>query len=770
MKRIRLMSIIFAVVALAAGIAAASANAAPPYIKTFSFGLYGTEEGRIKTARGMDTDTAGNVWVADMENSRIEEFSPTGAYLATITGSGEHKLKEPWDLAVAPGGYIWVMDYGLQAAVEFKPNGEYMREIKSGQGWLISVDSSGNVWLGDVVGVPKEHVYKYNSTGVFQKSIKVPLYDQFEVDSKNNLLVSTFGETGLAQYSSEGTYLGQIGKGVLSSPGQVTTDSEGNLWVADYTASGRFMKGFNSKGEYLTEFDPGHQGEPLDSLASATNGSLWVAFGAVSGQIEKWSSAVSTELTAMPVTEPFDGGTTSKANFSANWSQLGWVAEKGKDETTGWRPGYPAVAGAYLNSTITDTGSGTAVVATMAANPGASERYFSAWLDASGSAGTREGYELRYAYASTNTYIVTLSKWKAGTQTVLASMASYFVNGNSLALVDEGARVSAWTNKGSEFTRLLTASDATFSSGNAGIEGTGSNTRLTNFKAGQLILPPETTITGGSVGKVTPDVAFAFSSNEGGASFECALDAGAYSACTSAKSYEGLSEGSHTFKVRAVKSGVADLTPAERTVQVKTTANAVSGIAVLDNFGRAENPLANGKWTMTSWAEEIGGSWITPWHGFGAYNAHLAGAYWNGTTFSDASAGLLASATVGTGSTAPGEYMSLWLDMPSPGSARSGYEVRFSGTNETSTAYIAEIAKWVSGTRTVLASKEKVSLPVNTTFVLTETGGQLTLWTGTGSFSQLLSAYDATYSSGYAGIEVNLGMGTAYNFRAGNVQ
>ena len=183
-----------------------------------------------------------------------------------------------------------------------------------------------------------------------------------------------------------------------------------------------------------------------------------------------------------------------------------------------------------------------------------------------------------------------------------------------------------------------------------------------------------------------------------------------------------------------MSGGVADPTPAERTVEVKEVAKAVSSIAILDEF--ASEMTLSTKWTQTSWVEQIGASRGAPWHGYGAVGSHLAGAYWNSSTFSDKTAGLLVSATVGSGSTASGEYMALWLDMPSPGSARSGYEARFTGTNGSSSGYKVELSRWVSGTRTVLASKEGFSLLVNTTFVLTETGGRLTLWTGTSSFSR----------------------------------
>jgi hypothetical protein len=50
------------------------------------------------------------------------------------------------------------------------------------------------------------------------------------------------------------------------------------------------------------------------------------------------------------------------------------------------------------------------------------------------------------------------------------------------------------------------------------------------------------------------------------ASFQCSLDNAAYAACTSPKSYTALTNGTHTFAVRAVSStGVVDATPASQT-------------------------------------------------------------------------------------------------------------------------------------------------------------------------------------------------------------
>jgi RHS repeat-associated protein len=193
---------------------------------------------------------------------------------------------------------------------------------------------------------------------------------------------------------------------------------------------------------------------------------------------------------------------------------------------------------------------------------------------------------------------------------------------------------------------------------------------------------------------------------------------------------------------------------------------AVNKVQIRDNFERDEVPIETGKWTKTSWASEIGGSWACcGYNGYGSNGGGLASAYWNQSTFSDSPAPLVVAAKVGTGASWNGEYFSVRLDMSSPGSSRSGYEARFTGNG--SGTYTAEIAKWVSSTRSALASKASVTLSNGTIFALSDEGGTLVLWTGTTSFTPLLSANDSTYSSGYAGIEVNGGAGTLNNFRAG---
>jgi Bacterial Ig-like domain len=90
--------------------------------------------------------------------------------------------------------------------------------------------------------------------------------------------------------------------------------------------------------------------------------------------------------------------------------------------------------------------------------------------------------------------------------------------------------------------------------------------------------PPETTLDSGPSGTVSSSsTSFAFSSSEPNSTFECSLDGGAFTSCSSPKSYTGLSEGSHTFQVRAKDTANnVDPTPASRTWTVDTVAPSVS--------------------------------------------------------------------------------------------------------------------------------------------------------------------------------------------------
>jgi parallel beta-helix repeat protein len=76
--------------------------------------------------------------------------------------------------------------------------------------------------------------------------------------------------------------------------------------------------------------------------------------------------------------------------------------------------------------------------------------------------------------------------------------------------------------------------------------------------------PPQTTL--GATPPATTSstsASFGFTASESGSTFQCRLDAGAFEPCTSPRAYQGLSEGPHTFAVRATDArGNQDQSPA----------------------------------------------------------------------------------------------------------------------------------------------------------------------------------------------------------------
>ncbi len=118
------------------------------------------------------------------------------------------------------------------------------------------------------------------------------------------------------------------------------------------------------------------------------------------------------------------------------------------------------------------------------------------------------------------------------------------------------------------------------------------------------LTPPDTTITSSPASPTSDtDASFSFSSTEPGSSFECQLDGGGYSACTSPRSYTGLIGGTHSFQVRATDAvGNTDASAAVHAWTIDTGAPT----ATVD-FGPA-NPTASTSATFTFSSSEAGSS------------------------------------------------------------------------------------------------------------------------------------------------------------------
>lgn len=125
--------------------------------------------------------------------------------------------------------------------------------------------------------------------------------------------------------------------------------------------------------------------------------------------------------------------------------------------------------------------------------------------------------------------------------------------------------------------------------------------------------PPETTIDSGPAdGAIvtTSGIGYTFSSSTTRPTFECQLDAGAWSTCSSPHTVSGLTSGSHTFRVRAIdRAGNTDATPADATFTVP------SGRALgMTTAAPAESTVdLTGSPAAVDWVHwKANGVWMTP--------------------------------------------------------------------------------------------------------------------------------------------------------------
>jgi len=108
----------------------------------------------------------------------------------------------------------------------------------------------------------------------------------------------------------------------------------------------------------------------------------------------------------------------------------------------------------------------------------------------------------------------------------------------------------------------------TLSASSTGATASGTSNGFTVLDGG-----PVTTIVSYPVSPSNnPSPSFTFSASEPGTTFECKLDAAAWTPCTSPLGYTSVPDGTHTFQVRGTTNGYTESAPPSVTWQLDTTA------------------------------------------------------------------------------------------------------------------------------------------------------------------------------------------------------
>jgi DNA-binding beta-propeller fold protein YncE len=218
----------------------------------------GSGPGQFAEPRGLAADAAGNLYVADTKNHRIQVFDSSGRFLRAMgtQGSGDGQLKEPCGVAVAPDGTAIVADTWNHRIARFSADGS----------WLGAWTEEKGFFGPRAVLVSRGFVY---------------------VADTGNKRIVRFDEKGkrVSEWGGSGS-----GPGQLIEPVGLAADADGNVYVAD-TGNHR-VQVFDVEGKFLREFPAfgwkDFYTEPY--LALAPNGSI-LATDSAEGRVNEYDAA-----------------------------------------------------------------------------------------------------------------------------------------------------------------------------------------------------------------------------------------------------------------------------------------------------------------------------------------------------------------------------------------------------------------------------------------------------------------------------------------------
>ncbi len=224
-------------------------------------GIWGSDNGHFSFPSDVTVDASGKVYVADNSNNRIQIFSSSGGYLATLggtAGTGNYQFKGALGVAVDSAGNIYVADRSNHRVQVYNSSRVYVATLGVTGVWgsdnnhfnnpgNVAVDSAGRIYVVDqnnyrvqVFNSGRGYVRTIGETGVKGSDfghftgpadVAVDPSGRIYVSDRADFIVKVFDRSGAFLTSVAGGYGNLTGQ--LRSPEMLALDSAGNLYVAD---------------------------------------------------------------------------------------------------------------------------------------------------------------------------------------------------------------------------------------------------------------------------------------------------------------------------------------------------------------------------------------------------------------------------------------------------------------------------------------------------------------------------------------------------------
>jgi uncharacterized protein (TIGR03437 family) len=334
---------------------------------------------------GLAVDVGGSLYIADSGNNRVRKVSPAGV-ITTVAGTGTQgysgdgglatnaQFSEPTGVAVDTNGNLYIADLGNSRIRKVSPTGIVTTVAGNGSAGRaggdggpainaeigfpssVAVDANGNIYIGDPAN---NYIWKVSAAGIIRtiagggraaglgdgadatnSNLSLPL--GVAVDSSGNLYIADWGHRRIRKVTAAGVITTVAGGGDLGLPANggpaestqlgypegVALDTAGNLYVAD--SVGNRVHKVSPGGMVTTVAGNGSAGysgdngpaisarlnEP-DAVAVDSSGNLYIADSS-NGRVRKVSAAgiISTVAGTSATGYSGDGGPATDAQLS----------------------------------------------------------------------------------------------------------------------------------------------------------------------------------------------------------------------------------------------------------------------------------------------------------------------------------------------------------------------------------------------------------------------------------------------------------------------
>jgi sugar lactone lactonase YvrE len=221
------------------------------------FDTQGKFLGSIKTegqAAGIALNAAGQICVSQFSPEQVSVYTRAGELVRKWgkMGTAEGEFNNPGGIAIAKDGSIYVADQTNRRVQKFDPQGKFL--LKWGEYGVKPGQFGGNCPPNQRVGGP--HFLAFDSQGnIYTTEGSVGRIQKFTPDGK---FLHAFGDNS----TGPGGFGGREG---LQGPIGICIDRQDRIWVSatnhrvqQFTADGKYLRGFGSLGTGAGQFKTPH--------------------------------------------------------------------------------------------------------------------------------------------------------------------------------------------------------------------------------------------------------------------------------------------------------------------------------------------------------------------------------------------------------------------------------------------------------------------------------------------------------------------------------